>query len=307
MAIFFLYIRVNQNCNARCFMCDYWKNPKMEITHEQFNHSITNNPHIKMIRLTGGEPLLHHGIFDFIKTAHEKGIRTSIITNGYYLSDCLSELVNCGLDQIVISIDSCSSVLHDSLRGIPGLFSRINCAIDRINNEYPLLRTRVNTVVSEKNIHDLANLADWIDSKNIDQWSIIPIKRNCIKQLTHLETKKYADHYKIFQERAITSKTQLLGYSNSWTDEVESFLNGKERIHPKGKCNLTKMVAFYDPFTEHYFPCNCVPHRSVHFDNYEEEVSWYYNFGHEFCAGCEPINAWCSDHPEELIVDPFYF
>ena len=147
-----LYLRTNQYCNARCFMCDFWKNIKAEITEEQFENVLNMKEKIEMIRFTGGEPLLCKKLPQYIAKCHSRGIKTSVITNGLILDDKLDELVKNGLDQVVISVDGSTSELHDSLRGTKGLWEKIDRTLERIAKEYPALHTRVNTVVSEKNL-----------------------------------------------------------------------------------------------------------------------------------------------------------
>lgn len=288
-------------------MCDFWKNPRLEMTMAQFVNALKLYPKIKMVRFTGGEPLLHEQITDFVSICHDQGLKTSIITNGLRLEEKLPVLADSGLDQIVISVDSCSQQLHDELRGTPGLFNRICSTLNHINALYPKLRTRINTVVSEKNIHNLADLADWVDLYNIDQWSVIPIKRKESPEISLMSVEEYTKYYRIFQEKAKTCHAQLMGYSDNWVDCIEDYLYGKEKIHPKEKCNLTKAVAFYDPFSDHFYPCNCVPHRKMSFKNADEEIKWYYENGCLHCDGCEPLNAWCSDHPDALAENIFNF
>lgn len=98
-----LYIRVNKNCNARCFMCDFWKNPKMEISEDQFRNVLSQFESVELVRFTGGEPLLCDQLPQYIRMCHELGIKTSVITNGLLLEDKLSSLVDNGLNQIIIS------------------------------------------------------------------------------------------------------------------------------------------------------------------------------------------------------------
>lgn len=83
-----MYIRVSENCNSHCFMCHFaGTSNALNIGDEQYdkllNHMKKKN--YKMIRFTGGEPLLHKNIIWFIKKAKEIGVKASIITNGYLL------------------------------------------------------------------------------------------------------------------------------------------------------------------------------------------------------------------------------
>lgn len=302
-----LYLRVNKYCNARCFMCDFWKNPEIEITEEQFEHAKEQAGDIKMIRFTGGEPLLCKKLSEYIRKCHDQGIKTSVITNGLLLNEQLDELVANGLDQIVLSIDGCVPEIHNQIRGIKGLLEKIEQGLKRIRIEYPSLHTRVNTVVSDRNLHNLSDLAIWLDEHYVEQWSIIPIKMPGYDWKSKMPLEDFQKSYKHFQKTVENSRIKLLGYSASWAGTVEDFWCGKSFIRPSGVCHLTQMVSFYDPFTDHFYPCNCIPHRSKMFKNQEEEIEWYCEHGHEYCNGCEPLNAYCSDFPESLKQDIFNF
>lgn len=307
MSLKVLYLRVNKHCNARCCMCDFWKNSEMEITEEQFEHVREKTGSIEMIRFTGGEPLLCKKLPKYIKKCHDQGIKTSVITNGLLLNEKLEELVESGLDQIIISIDGCTPEIHNKIRGVKGLLEKIEQVLNRIRIEYPSLHTRVNTVVSDRNLHNLPELALWLDEHHVEQWSIIPIKLSGYDWKSKMSLEDFQKGYRNFQTTVNNSRIKLLGYSSSWAGNVEDFWQGKSFIRPSGICRLTQSVTFYDPFTDHFYPCNCIPHRNKCFENQEEEIEWYYQNGHKYCNGCEPLNAYCSDFPETLNQDIFNF
>ena len=302
-----LYLRTNEYCNAHCFMCDFWKNDKSEITQEQFENILNKTENVEMIRFTGGEPLLCEKLPEYISRCHSKGIKTSIITNGFILEEKIEELVKSGLDQIIISIDGSNAKLHNSLRGPKGLFEEIDRALKKIIKEYPSLHTRVNTVVSEKNISNLADLAYWLDKHNVEQWSIIPIKLEGHKWSDKMALEEFEQNYFNFKNAIKSCKIELMGYSANWADNIKLFWEGKDNIRPKGNCYITHMVAFYNPFTEHIYPCNCIPHRKKTFCSKQEEKEWYFKHGHEYCIGCEPLNAYCADFPEKIKENIFNF
>lgn len=112
-----LYIRVNKNCNARCFMCDFWKNPKMEISEDQFRNVLSQFESVELVRFTGGEPLLCDQLPQYIRMCHELGIKTSVITNGLLLEDKLSSLVDYEMFQYMSD-----RMLPEDIKKVPLLF-----------------------------------------------------------------------------------------------------------------------------------------------------------------------------------------
>lgn len=295
-----LYIRVNKNCNARCFMCDFWKNPKKEITRHQFEDILSKFQSVKMVRFTGGEPLLCNDLPHYIRLCHELGIKTSIITNGLLLNDKLKCLADSGLDQVIVSLDGPAADIHNQIRGVNGLFEKIEEALISIYNEHPDMHTRVNTVVSDSNIRYLSQFIKLLERYHIEQWSIIPIKMDGFVWRDNISACDFQKCYDEFKNAIKHTKIKLLGYSDVWADNIESYWSGETTIHPKRECNLVRKMSFYDPFTDHVYPCNCVPHRSKHFLDTQNERDWYFANGYKYCRGCEPLNAYCSDFPQVI-------
>lgn len=302
-----LYLKVNQNCNAHCFMCDFWKNSNAEIMQKQFEDILSRIGKVKMIRFTGGEPLLCKKISEYIYKCHLLGVKTSIITNGLILNEKIDELVKSGLDQIIISIDGSIGELHDTLRGVNGLLEKIDIALKNIREKYPSLHIRVNTVVSEKNISNLSDLAFWLEERNVKSWSIIPVKLEGYKWSEKMSFEDFERNYCAFKKAINKCKIHLLGYSANWAGDLNTFWKENVYIRPKGICCTTQKIAFYDPFMEHIYPCNCIPHRKKYFENEVEEKEWYFLHGHEYCMGCEPLNAYCADFPRKIDEDIFNF
>ena len=85
----FLIIRILEACDAGCFMCSFrWSKDAYRYPVEQATELAKNaaDAGIRLVRLTGGEPLLHEHIEDLISCFARQGLLTSIITNGRALS-----------------------------------------------------------------------------------------------------------------------------------------------------------------------------------------------------------------------------
>lgn len=125
-----MFVRVSENCNAGCFMCYFaHQHGLYNITNEQFNSLLQymdRQGTYNIIRFTGGEPLLHKNIINFIKNSHDAGYQTSIITNGYLLPNFGEKIVEAGLDEVIISIDGSISEIHDNLRGLKMALIELN-------------------------------------------------------------------------------------------------------------------------------------------------------------------------------------
>jgi len=286
-------------------MCDSWRSKIDFIDDEHFNAILERMNGVQLVRFTGGEPLLCDNLSGYIKKCHSKGLYTSVITNGLLLNDRIDSLVSNGLNQIIVSIDGSHSELHDSLRGVPGLLNRISIALERIAEAYPHLIIRANTVVSAKNIYDLPNLAQWLCAHGVTQWSIIPIKLNGYKWANHISLDDFIQAYENFLNATQKYTMNLLGYSSKWAINPIRFWEGTQRIHPIDKCYYAQMVAYYDPFEERIFPCNCLPHRDSTIVSREDNEFWEHEAS--LCQGCEPLNAWISDNHCNTKIPIFNF
>lgn len=320
-----LFVRVTENCNASCFMCGFGKSKKQLYVSSESVKNIAiqaKKAGIKIVRFTGGEPLLHNNLIDYIKLFKSSGIKTSIITNGYLLPTYLDSLIKAELDQVILSIDGSYSALHDKLRSLPGAFKNATDSIQKIKYLKSNIIVRVNTVVSHYNYNDLENILDLLTALKVDQWSIIPIKSQ-ENLWEKVERHELLSSYHRFQKKLEkTIQPRLLGYSHQWAGrndfETNKYFNSGKTFTPTTKCNLVNFVRFYIPFTDRLLPCNCVPWRlkdvtlgteygitALTDDVLSTFVEYLKDNGPEICQGCEPINSYFAEHPEIIDADDF--
>lgn len=324
-----MFVRVSENCNAGCFMCNFAHSTgKYNISEEQYEKLLelmNDKGSYDLIRFTGGEPLLHPNIFDFIKKAKVFGYKTSIITNGYLLPIFAEKIASSGLDQIIVSIDGSVSEINDRLRGLKNGLERIKDGVNKIKKLNSNILFRANTVASEQNIADLPNLYKMLNDLSFNAWSIIPI-RPTENSMTKWDLNNFEKNKKLYSEfikvQSKFSNVELLGYSNNWagiTDkEISNTFSNKFGIKPKKQCNLVNLVRFYIPDKELIIPCNCAAHRIYQIQaEYDKETSiekkadimatWLKENGINNCAGCEPINAYLSDNPDIISTNIFKY
>lgn len=77
---------------------------------------------VPAVLLSGGEPLLHPHVFDFIRHAARRGLRVALSTNGTLLDAATARrLHDAGAAYVGISLDGLSGT-HDRFRGVSGAF-----------------------------------------------------------------------------------------------------------------------------------------------------------------------------------------
>ena len=111
----YLRISVTDRCNLRCVYCMppdgvAWKGHDEVLSFEEIERfaRVAANEGISKIRLTGGEPLVRHGIVDHVRRLREtSGIEAIALTTNATLLRCYAaELSDAGLKRINISLDT---------------------------------------------------------------------------------------------------------------------------------------------------------------------------------------------------------
>ncbi|MBW8050928.1 MAG: radical SAM protein [Cytophagales bacterium] len=110
---------VTYRCNAKCGFCDIWQKPSPYITVENFRENLKDLKRlgVKVIDLTGGEPLLHRQIDALLHVARDAGFITTITTN-CLLYPKFAERLKGKIDMLHFSLDSSVKEEHDRSRGV---------------------------------------------------------------------------------------------------------------------------------------------------------------------------------------------
>jgi MoaA/NifB/PqqE/SkfB family radical SAM enzyme len=137
-----LILDVFSRCNCRCVMCDIWKRT---ATH-QFDPDDLNPqlPAIERLRvewvvLTGGEPLMHPGLFRLCAPLKERGLRLTLLTTGLLLERFGREIAQY-IDDVIVSLDGPPEI-HNRIRRVPDAFERMSAgirALRKIRNDFPV-------------------------------------------------------------------------------------------------------------------------------------------------------------------------
>ena len=162
-------------CNARCAICNYWRNPSRpgdEMSLEQIRQGIERiyGYGTRLINFTGGEPTLRRDLEDIVASASRRGMWTSMVTNGSRLTrERIRALKDAGLDNLLISFDSLSPGIHDEHRGIPGLQANVVRALEWLHQEF-LIGHRsggLMCVITRQNVASLEEIVRFADSLGV--------------------------------------------------------------------------------------------------------------------------------------------
>lgn len=159
-------------CTLRCRMCNLWRNDETKIIRpvlDEWKGFIASlegfsEPGFNVI-FGGGEPLLFPDmLMELISFCHERGLRTSLATSGYFINKEMAQrLVSSGLDYIALTLYSLNKNTHNFLRGMPDSYERLMQAIGYLDSLRTKLEIAIDTVIMAPNLKEIIELARWIN------------------------------------------------------------------------------------------------------------------------------------------------
>ncbi len=129
----YLRISITDRCNLRCIYCTPRKLiPKLShddiLKYEEILHiaKIGADLGISKIRITGGEPLVRRGVYDFLgKITKISGLKDiAITTNGVFLKENIQKIKSAGIKRINVSLDTLNKEKFKKITGLD-LFSQV--------------------------------------------------------------------------------------------------------------------------------------------------------------------------------------
>jgi MoaA/NifB/PqqE/SkfB family radical SAM enzyme len=119
-----LSVFITDRCNLKCKFCHYANTDKpgyklnqvKDMSRSVYHKLIDEVSGKPLVSFSGGEPLLHPDVAEFVAYAKEKDRLCTLTTNGWLLAKRAQELCEAGLDILIISVDGPRDT-HNSIRG----------------------------------------------------------------------------------------------------------------------------------------------------------------------------------------------
>ncbi|MCZ6677023.1 MAG: radical SAM protein [Candidatus Poribacteria bacterium] len=207
-------------CNLRCYMCGQWgdegafKSFSRETLRDGLSLETLKNliddiaSFRPNITLFGGEPMLYRDWIKVVEHIKSHDMRCNIVTNGMQLEMYAHDIVQAGLDEIILSLDGVGEV-HDNARGVPGAYDKLYSGVTAIRKfqktlgkSAPILN--INCTISEVNYQNLDALVDAVE---VFEGDIINFHH-----LLHISDQAYQEHDKLFRERFNTLTPDWKGF-----------------------------------------------------------------------------------------------
>jgi cytosylglucuronate decarboxylase len=218
---------------------------------------------VEVVRLTGGEPLVHREVVALVSTIRDFGMRPSLITNGHFLGEKAADLAEAGLEQVVVSLDGTERV-HDELRGAPGLFARAVAGLHAARACG--VQLRVNTVVGRANFRELVGLQQLLTELHVQQWEASALKLDNGRPLdfdAEARAEVAAVNRVIYETGPARGLLRPMGkrWSGDSPDERRLFFDEGVAPRPDGRCHVVEHVRYLDAKNGAVYPCSLLPHR----------------------------------------------
>lgn len=162
-----LYVQfaVSKNCDLKCRMCQAVESRKdeteLKLPDIERLAGILSELKVAVLVLTGGEPLLRKDLPEIVAAFTRRGISVRLQTNATLATDRRVEaLVEAGLRDVTISLDTLDPERQDDINGSPGSWMRIMRGISVFSRHLPRKGSvsGLNIVVSRHNINEVPQL-----------------------------------------------------------------------------------------------------------------------------------------------------
>ena len=249
---------VTYRCNARCNMCDCFKDPTRpdeEITLED----IRKLPEMAFTNITGGEPFIRQDIPEIVRELYKKSDRIVISTNGYFTDRIIALCKEFPKVGIRISIEGLQET-NDAIRGIPNGFER----------GYTTLKTLVEMghpdvgfgmTVQDMNCEDLVPLYN-ISNEMGMEFATATLHNSFYFRKTDNKINdkmKVAKNFEKLINELLKSRSPKKWFRAYFNHGLINYIYGNPRLLP---CDMSKDAFFIDPFCD-VIPCNGMACKAV--------------------------------------------
>ena len=151
---------ITSRCNAGCATC-LWRDARPQDVDTEtivWLYRAAGRAGLVHLVVWGGEPLLREDLGALLRVAKASGLYVTLITNGWFVRERWPELRG-SVDVLILSVDEVGS-RHDEMRGLPGLYHRMDEFALSLHGDRKAPALLINTVLSRQNEDVLPRVAD---------------------------------------------------------------------------------------------------------------------------------------------------
>ncbi len=116
---------LTNKCNFKCPYCRGHKHGEMSTGLAMYTLRNWCDDGLKHIRFSGGEPLTYQALDGLVNYAAWTCDRVAISSNGSFPLDRYKQLIDLGVNDFSISLDSCCSSFGDEMAGVSGAWETV--------------------------------------------------------------------------------------------------------------------------------------------------------------------------------------
>ncbi len=265
---FELHFEATYRCNCRCVFCKRWKEGlkenlrKKELKYNEIKELINQayDIGVRILSLSGGEPLMKEGILSLMEYAKNKGLITSVNTNGTLINkENVSKIIDC-FDIIIVSIDSLNGDKQDAIRGFKDSFKKALNSVFLLKKNSKNNFIGVSTVLNGENINEILEINAFFMKKGIPTF-FQPIHNNPAN-LFNVSKKEYLDfglrleeeYKKIIKNYIYPNRLIKYLYKDYYRKGLDFIMNPMSTIN-QFVCFAGLYSLFVDPYGD-VFPCD---------------------------------------------------
>ncbi len=167
-----LTVAITAHCNLRCIGCRYGRDFMVgeQLSLDEVKGLLTDarSAGIELVRLYGGEPLLHRDLPAMVRHAVDLGLGTYITTNGLLLRQKIDALYDAGLRNITLGYYGADEA-YDRYSGRSDRFARLEDALRYVRSRYGSeLSLQLNYLVMRPSVSLAALRAGWEFAERFD-------------------------------------------------------------------------------------------------------------------------------------------
>ena len=249
---------VTYRCNARCTMCNRYKepsNPEDEISVE----TIRKLPPMYFTNITGGEPFIRTDLKEIVRELVKKSDRIVISTNGYFtdrIVDLAKEFPQIG---IRISIEGLEQT-NNEIRGLENGYQRGYQTLKTLR-EMGRKDVGFGMTVQDRNAPDLVPLYDI--SNEMDMEFATASLHNSFyfvedRNIIH-DRPMVAGHFEELVNKLLQSRSPKKWFRAYFNHGLINYIYSQPRLLP---CDMSFDTFFIDPYGD-VMPCNGTKDKEV--------------------------------------------
>ena len=249
---------VTYRCNARCTMCNRYKDPSKpeeEISIE----TIKKLPPMYFTNITGGEPFIRQDLPDIVRELYKKSDRIVISTNGFFTDRIIKLCEEFPKVGIRISIEGLEDT-NNEIRGLP----------DGFNRGYETLKKLVEMghpdvgfgmTVQDKNAKDLVPLYKKSEELNME-FATASLHNSFYfveaKNIIH-DRLMVAQNFEDLINELLKSNSPKKWFRAYFNHGLINYIFGQKRLL---QCDMSFDTFFIDPYGD-VMPCNGTKDKEV--------------------------------------------